>query len=198
MAARIPLARARVFACGLNRLSARVVRVCLHGPESTGKTTLARELARHFHTLCVPEFGRLYCEAFGNQCDAEDLRAIVRGQLLMNEAAERKANRILILDTDGVMTAIWADVLLGARPADLDRVGDPADLYLLADVDVPFAVDAIRYFPDQKTREGFLERCRAELERRGLAYVTISGDRATRRDRAIAAIRERFDARLKG
>lgn len=177
-------------------MSARAVRVCLHGPESTGKTTLARELAAHFHTLFVPEFGRLYCEAFGNQCDAEDLRAIVRGQLLMNEAAERKANRILILDTDAVMTAIWADVLLGNRPADLDRVDDPADLYLLADVDVPFAADAIRFFPEQKTREEFLVRCRTELERRKLPYVTISGDRDARRHLAIAAISARFGERL--
>jgi NadR type nicotinamide-nucleotide adenylyltransferase len=177
-------------------MTARVIRVCLHGPESTGKTTLARELAEHFRTLFVPEFGRLYCEAFGNECDAADLRAIVRGQLLMNGAAERKANRILILDTDPVMTAIWADVLLGSRPVDLDEVDDPADLYLLAEVDVPFAADSIRFFPDQKTRETFFARCRAELERRSLPYVTISGDRATRRNRAIAAIRERFDARL--
>jgi NadR type nicotinamide-nucleotide adenylyltransferase len=177
-------------------VSARVVRVCLHGPESTGKTTLARELAEHFHTRFVPEFGRLYCEAFGNECDAEDLRAIVRGQLLMSNAAERKAERILILDTDPVMTSIWADVLLGHRPADLDRVEDPADLYLLADVDVPFAADAIRFFPDQKTREAFFERCKIELDRRKLPYVIISGDREARRQRAIAAIRERFAARL--
>jgi len=177
-------------------MSARVVRVCLHGPESTGKTTLARELAEHFHTLFVPEFGRLYCEAFGNQCDAEDLRAIVRGQILMNRAAERKAARILILDTDAVMTAIWADVLLGQRPDDLDRVEDPADFYLLADVDVPFAADSIRFFPDQTTREAFLERCRAELDRRKLPYTVISGDRDARRNRAVAAINERFAARL--
>jgi NadR type nicotinamide-nucleotide adenylyltransferase len=178
-------------------MTARVVRVCLHGPESTGKTTLARELAEHFHTLWVPEFGRLYCEAFGNQCDVDDLRAIVRGQLLMNEAADRKANRILILDTDPVMTAIWADVLLGNRPVDLDRVDDPADLYLLADVDVPFKADAIRFFPDQKTREEFFVRCRSELERRKLPFVTISGDREVRKRLAITAIDQRFGERLR-
>ena len=48
--------------------------VCLFGPESTGKTTLARELAARFGTVFVPEFGRYYCEAFGHECDATDLR----------------------------------------------------------------------------------------------------------------------------
>jgi NadR type nicotinamide-nucleotide adenylyltransferase len=173
-------------------MSARVPSVCLFGPESTGKTTLAGELAARFGTFFVPEYGRLYCEFFGNECDADDLRAIVRGQRLLEEAARRKAKTLLILDTDAVLTAIWADVLLGARPADLDRVDVTADLYLLEQVDVPFAPDTIRYFPDQKEREKFFARCRAELERRKLAYVVISGDGETRRRAALAAIKDKL------
>ena len=172
--------------------------VCLIGPESTGKTTLAQELAHQFGTIYVPEFGRYYCEIFGNQCNADDLRAIVRGHNLLVAAAERKARHLLILDTDAVMTAIWADVLLGSRPPDLDRIDDTADFYLLADIDVPFQADAIRYFPDQLTRRDMLARCRAELERRALPYVTISGSREARGKAAIAAIRERFRDKLQG
>lgn len=172
------------------------VRVCLVGPESTGKTTLARELAEKFGTFFVPEFGRYYCEAFGNRCDAEDLRAIVRGQRILSGAAARKAHRILILDTDAVMTSIWAQILLGDVPVDLERVEDPADLYLLTAVDVPFAADSIRYFPDQATRSAMFDRCRAELERRGLPFVVIAGDRSARRAAAEAAIIEHFPHRL--
>ncbi len=171
-------------------MSARVPSVCLLGPESTGKTTLARALAARFGTFYVPEYGRLYCEIFGNACDVEDLRAIVRGQQALETAACRKAKTLLILDTDAVMTAIWADVLLGARTPDLDRVDIPADLYLLAQVDVPFAPDAIRYFPDQDDRRKFFERCRAELERRKLAYVVVAGDDDARLSAALAAIRD--------
>jgi NadR type nicotinamide-nucleotide adenylyltransferase len=171
-------------------------RVCLIGPESTGKTTLAQELAREFETIYVPEFGRYYCEVLGNQCDADDLRAIVRGHNLMVRSAERKGRHVLILDTDAVMTAIWSDILLGSRPPDLDRVDDPADFYLVTDIDVPFAADAIRYFPDPATRADMLSRCRKELERRVLPYALMSGSREARLTKAVAAIRQRFGDRL--
>ncbi len=167
--------------------------VCLHGPESTGKTTLATELAEHFGTVAVPEYGRLYCEIFGNECDLEDLRAIRRGDELLVAAARRKAkNGLLILDTDAVMTAVWSDVLLGERTPDLDRIDDPADLYLLCDIDVPFVADGIRYFPDQATRARMFAQTRAELERRKLDFVTITGSRFVRLKTAVDAIQSRF------
>ena len=172
--------------------SARLKTVCLHGPESAGKTTLARELAAHFKTVAVPEFGRLYCEIFGNDCDLEDLRAIRRGHDLMAAAGRRKANSLLILDTDAVMTAVWSDILLGARAIDLDRIDDPADLYLLCDIDVPFEADEIRYFPDTATREKMFVQTRAELEKRKLPFVTIRGTRKDRLAAAIAAITSKF------
>lgn len=166
--------------------------VCLFGPESTGKTTLAAELAKAFRTVFVPEYGRYYCEAFGNECDADDLRAITCGQRALEDAALRKAKRMLILDTDRVMTAVWADILLGHRPADLDAVERPADFYLLADVDVPFQQDAIRYFPHPDERARFLARCRQELERRQLPFSLLTGDRDQRVAQALAAIETRF------
>jgi HTH-type transcriptional regulator, transcriptional repressor of NAD biosynthesis genes len=169
-----------------------VITICLHGPESTGKSTLATELAAHFRTIAVPEFGRLYCEALGNECDMEDLRAIRAGHDLLAREARRKAKRPLILDTDAVMTAVWADVLLGQRPADLDRIDDPADLYLLCDIDVPFVADGIRYFPDPKMRQQMFEQTRAELVRRALPFVTISGDHVHRLNTAIEAITMHF------
>lgn len=166
--------------------------VCLHGPESTGKTTLARALAAHFKTVWVPEFGRIYCEIFGNECDLDDLHAIRQGHELLAAAGRRKANELLILDTDAVMTAIWSDILIGMRPPELDQIDDPAELYLLCNVDVPFEADRIRYFPSQTTRETMFAQTKAELERRQLKFVTIAGSREERYQAAVKAIIAEF------
>lgn len=168
--------------------------VCLHGPESTGKSTLAAELAAAFQTIAAPEYGRTYCEVFGSECDADDLRAIARGHTALTTAARRQANRLLIQDTDAVMTAVWADMLLGHRPADLDAVAETADLYLLCDIDIRWQDDGTRYtdLSGADTRKRFFEMCGGELERRGLPYVTISGSREQRLRTAIGAINARF------
>ena len=38
------------------------LKVVLFGPESTGKSTLARQLAEHYNTVFVPEYSRIYAE----------------------------------------------------------------------------------------------------------------------------------------
>jgi HTH-type transcriptional regulator, transcriptional repressor of NAD biosynthesis genes len=166
--------------------------VCLFGPESTGKSTLAKRLAAHFHTIAAPEYGRTYCEIFGTYCKADDLRNIVKGQAALEFAAKRQANRLLILDTDRLMTALWADMLLGVRPPDLDAVTQTADLYLLAEIDIPWADDGTRYFPSDSARQRFYRICREELEKRGLPFEIISGDRDARLKAAVDAVNRHF------
>lgn len=166
--------------------------VCLFGPESTGKSTLAPRLAAQYQTIAIPEYGRTYCEIFGTHCTADDLRAIAKGQKALEAAAKREANRLLVIDTDRLMTALWADMLLGVRPPDLDAVDELADLYLLADIDMPWADDGTRYFPGDAARQRFYRICREELEKRNLPFETISGDRDQRLKMAVDAINRHF------
>ena len=37
-----------------------IIKVVLFGPESSGKTTLSKHLARHYNTVWTPEFAREY------------------------------------------------------------------------------------------------------------------------------------------
>jgi HTH-type transcriptional regulator, transcriptional repressor of NAD biosynthesis genes len=162
--------------------------ICLHGPESTGKSTLAPRLAQHYRTSYVPEYGRTYTEQFGRALDMADLVAIGRTHAALTDALLRRSNSRLILDTDPVMTAVWAEMLLGTRDPWFDAIGRTADLYLLLGIDVPFVDDGIRMFGAAEDRRRFFALSRAELDRRGLAYAVIDGPMEDRFDRALAAI----------
>ena len=164
--------------------------ICLHGPESTGKTTLAPQLARHFDTIYVPEYGRTYCEQYGLSLAMEDLVAIGRTHLAMTQALLRQCNQRLFLDTDPLMTAVWADMLFDRRDPWFDAFEGTASLYLLLDIDMPWIDDGTRFFGEPHQRQRFFDLSRAELERRGLPYRIISGPLETRFAKAIEAVAE--------
>jgi NadR type nicotinamide-nucleotide adenylyltransferase len=162
--------------------------ICLHGPESTGKSTLAPALARHLDTIHMPEYGRTYCENFGLALQMRDLVEIGRTQAAMTRAGLRQCNRRLILDTDPLMTAAWADMLFDRRDPWFDAFDETADLYLLLDIDMPWVDDGTRFFGDDGRRRRFFDLSRAELDRRGLNYVIIGGPPEERLAHSIAAI----------
>ena len=162
--------------------------ICLHGPESTGKSTLTLRLARHFDTLYVPEYGRTYCEQYGLSLQMEDLVTIGRTHAAMTQALMRQCNQRLFLDTDPLMTAAWADMLFGRRDPWFDDFQGTADLYLLMDIDLPWIDDGTRFFGDDDRRGRFFDLSRAELDRRGLEYRIIGGPPEERFDRALQAI----------
>lgn len=167
-----------------------VKRICLFGPESTGKTTLAHALGRRFHTVVAPEYGRTYTEAFGTRCDLTDLRRIVQGHLASTAAAKRQANKVLIEDTDPLMTAVWSELLIGERHPWFADYKDYADLYLLTDIDIPWDDDGTRYFRDDDERRRFHSLCEAELASRSIRYTRVSGAKDQRLSTAISAVEQ--------
>jgi NadR type nicotinamide-nucleotide adenylyltransferase len=162
--------------------------ICLHGPESTGKSTLAPKLAAHYDTVLVPEYGRTYCEQHGLDLTMADLVAIAEGHQALTRAALRQCNRRLIVDTDPLMTAVWADMLFGRRDPWFDSFTDTADFYLLLDIDMPWIDDGTRFFGDPAQRRRFFDLSRAELDRRALPYAIVGGPAEERFARAVAAI----------
>jgi nicotinamide riboside kinase len=93
-----------------------MIRVCFHGAESTGKSVLAEKLAQEFGCPWVPEYGRTYCEERGTDLTMADLIAIAEGQDMTVRAAQAAVPRLLLLDTDQLMTAAWAQMLFGEVP----------------------------------------------------------------------------------
>ncbi len=170
-------------------VSGTVRRVTLFGAESTGKSTLADALGRHYNTVVVPEYGRTYTEIHGQGAStSNDMLTIALGHLERRAMLERKANRVLIEDTDPVLTAVWSDTLAGSRDPWFDAYRDYPDLYLLCDIDLPWIDDGTRYFRDPTVRRNFQRACERELATRGVKFVRIHGAQEHRLATAIAAI----------
>jgi NadR type nicotinamide-nucleotide adenylyltransferase len=161
--------------------------ICLHGPESTGKSVLSERLARHYRTVWTPEYGRVHCELFGFELDAAGLITIAEVQQAMIAASLPWCERRLIADTDALTTAAWSVMILGHVPEDL-VMAPLADLYLLTDIDVPWEDDGTRYFPDDARRRKFMQACRDVLDRAGATWVEISGSWEERFRKSVAAI----------
>ena len=164
-----------------------MIRVCFHGAESTGKSVLAERLAGELGCPLVPEYGRTYAEARGTEFAMADLLAIAREQdRLMREACEG-APPLVLLDTDPLMTAAWAQMLLGQVPDTLLGY-DKAELYLYFTPDVPWVFDGTRFFGLHEARDQFATIAEDILKQAGVRYQTISGDWHERETRARAAI----------
>jgi NadR type nicotinamide-nucleotide adenylyltransferase len=145
------------------------VRIVVTGAESTGKTTLARQLADHFGALWVPEQARAYAERMQRPLTIEDVSAIGSAQIAAEDAAIADAikheHRMLVLDTDLISTVVYARHYYGTCPAwiEAEAVARRADLYLVCASDLPWTPDGIRDRPmhrqelDRAFREAMLE-----------------------------------------
>ena len=162
--------------------------VCVTGSESTGKTTLARDLALHAGTIWAPEYAREYLDAKPAGLDASDVEPIARGEIALMDSHAARASRLLVLDTDLVSTCVYARHYYGHCAEWIERAARErrADLYLLLKPDVPWVADPQRDRPQQ--REQLHALFQAELRRVGAAYVEIGGSWEARFDRARLAV----------
>jgi NadR type nicotinamide-nucleotide adenylyltransferase len=166
-----------------------VRRVVLTGGESTGKTTLAGELARAFHTVASPEYARLYVEARRAPLTADDVEPIARGQIAREDEAEASARVVVFKDTDLVSTVVYARHYYGACPTWIEAAARArlADLYLLLHPDVPWVADGdARDLPH--ARSEIHARLREALAELGAAVVEISGGWEERKVMAAEAV----------
>ncbi|MFZ4874571.1 AAA family ATPase [Janthinobacterium sp. Mn2066] len=159
-----------------------IKRVCLLGGESSGKTTLAAALAQHFDTRWVAEYGRELWESQDGELGYDDLLKIGREQVRREAVAAREARRWLFCDTSPLTTYFYCIEMFGKAQAELAELAEAAghryDLVLLCAPDFPFIQDGTRRDDGFRLRQHAWYR--AELERRGIAYVEVSGTVADR------------------
>jgi NadR type nicotinamide-nucleotide adenylyltransferase len=161
--------------------------ICLHGAESTGKTTLAAALANETGALTVGEYGRSHCEVHREPLTLDDLLLIGRAQTAMIAATAPFAGPLLIADTDALMTAAWCEMLLGQRPPEL-MAQPKADLYLLFEPDLAWVDDGTRFFADPAERHRFARIVEQVLVDAGVPFSRVSGQGEARLAAARGAI----------
>lgn len=164
----------------------QLIKIAVVGPESTGKSTITPQLARHFDTVWVPEYAREYCSGLEQPVTLQDELNMYYGQLALERSLVPLAkNNLLICDTTFLTVKIWSDYMLGTTPKQvLDGLqAHLYDFYLLLDIDLPWEDDPLRDFPDK--REYFMEVWHRELQALDATYEVISG---TGEQRLTAAI----------
>jgi NadR type nicotinamide-nucleotide adenylyltransferase len=161
-------------------------RICLTGPESTGKSELAAILARELGAPVSPEYAREYVETHGTDLTADDVEPIARGEMAN---LERVSGDLVLLDTDLLSTVVYARHYYGACPAWIEDEARRrlADLYLLMGTDVAWQADPARDNSADE-REDLFDAFRATLDEFGARWVLISGTGEARAAAALAAL----------
>lgn len=177
----------------LKQTNINIVKVVLFGPESSGKTTLSKLLARHYNTVWVPEYAREYLQNKWNNerktCENSDLLPIAEGQMKLENELAQKADQILICDTDLLETKVYSEEFYGGfvHP-DLQKaaVQNTYDLYLLTYIDAPWKKDDLRDRPEQRTE--MFNAFENALKKYNRPYVLLKGAKRDRLELAICEI----------
>ena len=175
------------------QVPSNILKVVIYGPESTGKTTLAKQLASHYDTIWVEEFARDYLQKKWDKkkevCSRADLPIILAGQIQLENEATTKAEQILICDTNVVVTRVWSETHFESYcdpQITASSIQFHYDLYLLTGIDVPWQKDNLRDRPND--REKMLSVFREVLEGYNFPYKFISGNIKTRLQASIKVI----------
>ncbi len=164
-----------------------MIRIAITGSESTGKSWLAEQLAKHYKTEWVPEYAREYLEKLGHLYEYDDILAIASGQLEAEEKAALIADRMLLCDTDFIVTKIWCNVKYNrCHPWILEMAETHRyDLYLLCNIDLPWQFDPLREHPAM--RNTLFDMYQQELKSNNFNFRIISG---SGNDRLNCAVKE--------
>ena len=166
-----------------------VIRIVVTGSECCGKTTLVEAIAEHYGTDWVPEFVRTFVRDKGVAPVYEDVEAIARGQIALEDRYADATPKLLLQDTDLLSTLVYSNHYYGDCPAWVEDAlaNRAADLYVLAGIDVPWVSDG--YQRDRGDRREEMHKLfHRALADRHLRTLDVYGTHEQRVDAAVAAI----------
>ena len=173
----------------LQQQNSDCLRIVLYGPESSGKTTLAKALAKQFQTTWVPEFARNYLQEKWDQkkevCCLEDLIIIAKGQINHENNLIKDAKEFLFCDTNVLVTKAWSETHFNGYCAPKIQYWVDTfkyDHYFLTDIDVPWQADDLRDRPNN--RKQMLNYFENLLKNKKASYTLLKGNLNLRLEKA--------------
>ena len=148
-------------------------RVGIIGPESSGKSTLARYLAKRYKGVLIPEYARTFVEQKGTtEVAFDELCAIAKHQI---EELEALKPNLYIFDTELIVTKVWFDYAFGRIPEWLNENIHrfPMDVYLLTYPDIAWVPDSARSNGSDAIRKELFDRYEAEIQALDIPYYII-------------------------
>ena len=167
-----------------------IIRIILTGAESTGKSTLAKQLAEYYETVFIPEYARTYVENLGRSYNYEDVVHIAKVQTKIEAAYLYKSKKYLFIDTGLIVTKVWFQEVYGKYPDWLNNaiVKNLPDFYLICDIDLPWKNDAVRENGTFEQRKYLMNKYIEEIKKFGVHYAIIKGQGDARLKNAINEI----------
>ncbi len=176
----------------------KLQKIVVLGPESTGKSTLSEALAKHYGVVDCKEYARQYLHENGTKYNFEDLLTIAKGQLTIEQQAIQKAEQLfieksknkIIIDTNMYVMKVWCEYVFNdCHTFILDQINKRNyDLYLLADIDLPWSADEMREYPDEKPRQELFAIYKDILINQNTPWGIVSGAGDERTQNAIKLI----------
>ena len=155
-------------------------KVGIIGPESTGKSSLARYLSRRYKGTYVPEYAREYVEEKGStDVSYDELCGIARKQIeeIMELQKDHvQSTKAVFFDTELIVTKVWFDYAFHRVPEWLDEAvkAYPMDVYLLTKPDIPWVPDPARSNGTDEIRQELFHRYEAEIQALDIPYYIIT------------------------
>lgn len=168
-------------------------KVCILGAESTGTTTLAKALGEYYNTTWIPEYGRDYVvekwkDGYTDVWTSDEFVHIAGTQTKHILEAARKANKVVITDTDAFATWLWHKRYMGTWEERVLEIANlnPCDLYILTDDDIPFVQDGTR--DGEAIRHSMHQDFVNMLDKENKHWILVSGTREERMAQSIKLI----------
>jgi NadR type nicotinamide-nucleotide adenylyltransferase len=177
----------------LKQQPSNCIKVVLFGPESTGKTTLSRQLARYYDSVWVREYAREYLQDKWNNerktCEPKDLLPIAIGQMQLENELAQKTDSVLICDTDLLETKVYSEAYYSGTCdpiLEAHALKNSYDLYFLTYIDTPWEADDLRDKPNE--RERMFKAFESALKTYNRPYVLLKGNKQERLKLAVEHI----------